>query len=59
MSELNPEQNNFITEDTKKKETNLYPIFRYIFLIACAILTLALVLFLIYLNGKSLYDHGI
>lgn len=44
-------------EDTN--ETNLYPVIRHVFLTLCILLTVSIILFLIYQNGKSIYDKGI
>lgn len=38
---------------------NLYPIVRHIFLVACILASLAIIMFLFYQNGKSIYDNGI
>lgn len=38
---------------------NLYPILRHTFLTLCILLAIAIILFLIYQNGKSIYDKGI
>ena len=52
-----------ISQTTEKNayhtETNLYPTIRTVLLSLCVILTISLVLFLIYQNGKSLYANGI
>ena len=38
---------------------NLYPIIRHLFLTLCILLAVAIILFLMYQNGKSIYDKGI
>ena len=38
---------------------NVYPVMRHIFLFACVVLTLAIIIFLTYQNGKSIYDKGL
>jgi hypothetical protein len=38
---------------------NLYPVIRHAFLTLCILLAVAIILFLIYQNGKSIYDKGI
>lgn len=38
---------------------NVYPLIRHLFLTMCILLTVAIILFLIYQNGKSIYDKGI
>ena len=38
---------------------NLYPVVRHIFLIVCILASLAIIVFLLYQNGKSIYDNGI
>ena len=40
-------------------ETNIYPALRRTFLIVCVLLTILIALFLIYQNGKSIYESGI
>lgn len=40
-------------------EINLYPMFRHLFLTICILFTLAIIAFLIYQNGKNIYDNGI
>lgn len=51
-------------EEIRTKEeiapgTNLHIVARHIFLILCVLLTIFIFLFLIYQNGKSIYDNGI
>jgi hypothetical protein len=48
-----------VRADTKHEEINLYPTLRTLFLVACVIITIAVALFLIYQNGKSIYETGI
>ncbi len=38
---------------------NIYPVVRHIFLIACILCALSFIIFLMYQNGKSIYDNGI
>ena len=38
---------------------NIYPVIRHIFLTLCVLLTIAIILFLLYQNGKSIYDKGL
>lgn len=38
---------------------NIYPLIRHLFLAMCILFTVAIILFLIYQNGKSIYDKGI
>jgi Na+/H+ antiporter NhaC len=45
--------------DTEKNEVNIYPTIRHLVLIICALLTIAIILFLFYQNGKSIYDNGL
>lgn len=40
-------------------EINLFPMFRHLFLTICILFTLAIIAFLIYQNGKNIYDNGI
>ena len=47
------------TNSTDSSEVNIYPIIRHIFLTLCILLTISIILFLIYQNGKSIYDKGI
>ncbi len=44
---------------TTHEEINLYPTLRTLFLVMCVLFTIAVVLFLIYQNGKSIYETGI
>ena len=41
------------------EEKNVYPLLRKIFLMLCAIIAVAVLLFLIYQNGKSIYVNGL
>jgi hypothetical protein len=47
------------TEEVTNKELNVYPILRHVFLIFCILLTVLIVFFLMYQNGKSIYENGI
>jgi hypothetical protein len=38
---------------------NVYPIVRHLFLTLCILLAIAIILFLIYQNGKSIYVKGV
>lgn len=38
---------------------NIYPIVRHIFLTLCILLAVSIILFLIYQNGRIIYDKGI
>ena len=38
---------------------NVYPLVRHLFLTMCILLTVTIILFLVYQNGKSIYDKGI
>lgn len=53
------QEKNIVEENEYKGEINLYPILRTIFIILCIILVVGLVAFLIYQNGKSIYDNGL
>ncbi len=53
----NTEEIEDISEDSGK--LNIYPIIRHLFLIVCILLTISIILFLIYQNGKSIYVKGI
>lgn len=46
-----------VTEDVDT--VNVYPIVRHLFLTLCILLAIAIILFLIYQNGKSIYVKGI
>ncbi len=60
-----PEQNKEIinqpvlgnNEPHQKK--NIYPLVRHIFIIAVTLATISILIFLIYQNGKSIYDNGL
>lgn len=41
------------------KEVNIYPAVRTIVLILIVVLCLGAILFLLYLNGKSVYESGV
>lgn len=45
--------------DTAPGSKNIYPFVRKLFFISCIILFFILIIFLIYYNGKSIYDNGI
>lgn len=40
-------------------EINIYPILRTFFLGLCVFTCIAIILFLMYLNGKSVYENGV
>jgi hypothetical protein len=49
-------------DDPKSKlyvEKNLYPSIRHLFLVISLLLAISVIVFLVYQNGKSIYDHGI
>lgn len=45
--------------EVEQKEINAYPIIRHLLLIICVLLVVAIILFLFYQNGKSIYDNGL
>lgn len=45
--------------EEEKGIINPYPKIRHIFLIILVLITVATILFLVYQNGKSIYDKGI
>jgi hypothetical protein len=52
------DQENTVIEDDSTT-VNVYPIIRHLFLTLCILLSIAIILFLIYQNGKSIHDKGI
>lgn len=46
-------------ENIYHKDTNIYPMMRTTILAICFIITVCIVLFLIYQNGRSIYESGI
>ena len=56
ISEIKNSEN--IVEE-EKGVINPHPKIRHIFLIILALVTVAIILFLVYQNGKSIYDKGI
>lgn len=40
-------------------EVNIYPIIRHLFLFLCVLIAVSIILFLMYQNGKSIYDKGL
>ena len=38
---------------------NLYPVVRHIFLVTAVLCALSIIVFLMYQNGKSIYDNGL
>ncbi|MCF7843556.1 hypothetical protein K9M47_01515 [Candidatus Gracilibacteria bacterium] len=53
------QMNTVDTSDEDSGSINIYPTIRHLFLILCILLTAAIIIFLIYQNGKSIYDQGI
>lgn len=51
--------NSIIQKQDENTVVNIYPIIRHIFLTICILLTVIIILFLVYQNGKSIYDKGI
>ncbi len=49
------------TEDVSDNENglNIYPVIRHLFLTVCILLAISIIIFLMYQNGKSIYDKGI
>jgi hypothetical protein len=56
-----PQENTAVPVESINDENaiNIYPIIRHMFLIVCVLLTVSIILFLLYQNGRSLYDKGI
>lgn len=48
-----------ITGNEYRGEVNLYPILRTTLIILCVLIVLGITAFLIYQNGKSIYDKGL
>lgn len=48
-----------LQENIDTPETNIYPVIRTAFLVICVVLVACVTLFLIYQNGKSIYETGI
>jgi hypothetical protein len=46
-------------ENEVDKDINVYPVLRHVFLIFCILLTVLIVFFLMYQNGKSIYENGL
>lgn len=62
MEQSLQETNNASELAIKQEEStaiNIYPIVRHLFLTICILLAIAIILFLMYQNGKSIYDKGI
>jgi hypothetical protein len=51
--------NSLYPSSNPSPSVNIYPALRKLFFIFIIIFFLGLALFLIYQNGKSIYDHGI
>ena len=51
-----PSQEGVVDQHKKK---NLYPIVRHIFLVTAVLCALSIIIFLMYQNGKSIYDNGL
>ncbi len=47
------------SEKASDGDVNIYPKLRHLILILCVLLTITIVVFLIYQNGKSIYANGI
>lgn len=48
-----------VIEEGEVRELNLHKVFRHFILISCILLAISIIIFLIYQNGKSIYDQGI
>lgn len=48
-----------VSQTQSEGHINLYPFLRKLFFWACIIVFLLVILFLVYQNGKSIYDNGI
>lgn len=67
VNSMPPSTTDITIEDTKQQETtgnvptrrNIYPFVRHIFIISLVLFTLSILLFLIYHNGKSIYENGL
>lgn len=51
--------NSINEKQDEKNVVNIYPLIRHLFLAMCILFTVAIILFLVYQNGKSIYDKGI
>ncbi len=47
------------TPGVEHHKKNIYPATRHILLVACVLLALCIIVFLIHQNGKSIYDNGL
>lgn len=47
------------TENTTGGPTNIYPVIRTFFLFVITIIIIVVALYLVYQNGKSIYEHGV
>lgn len=54
--EIKPDQDPVHEEHLKK---NVYPIARHVLLVTLVVLGLSIIVFLMYHNGKSIYDNGL
>lgn len=54
-----PNTPEILTDSEDGSTINLYPIVRHLFLTLCILLALSIIVFLLYQNGKSIYDKGI
>jgi hypothetical protein len=45
--------------ETGRTKRNIYPYVRHVFLACIILFAIAAIVFLIYQNGKSIYDNGI
>lgn len=48
-----------IVEIEGEESINIYPAIRHLFLTFCILLAISIIIFLIYQNGKSIYDKGL
>ncbi len=58
-NDLPEKDQNPVTETNGKPKKNLYPFVRHVFLISIVLCVFLLLLFLIYQNGKSIYENGL
>ena len=57
LTEVIPKSSPLANELHQKK--NIYPLVRHVFIIAVTLATISIAIFLIYQNGKSIYDNGL
>lgn len=58
-NELETQQLETTVDVEEIEEVNLYPMFRHLFLTICILCTIVIIAFLIYQNGRNIYDNGI